>query len=251
MPNQALHPRITVITLAVADLERAVRFYRDGLGLPTEGIVGKEFEYGAVAFFKLQAGLMLALWPRKSLSHDVGVPLGSKTAVKTSIGHNVRSKAEVDVVMKLAKAAGAKIVKKPQDTFYGGYAARRRFQRTVLARRHAAQAMTPAIGFVLALASTAAPAASPPGCSAEGEPVQWIADYCMLQMETDDEIAVSGCIEAQLKKPFADGCASNLHFKRGICETLVRNGTRAGSVDQCVNDPSFKGRVVEAGGVGP
>ena len=117
-----MNPRITVITLAVTDLERSVRFYRDGLGLPTEGIIGKEFEYGAVAFFKLQAGLALALWPRKSLSHDAGVPLGSKTAIKSSIGHNVRSKAEVDAVMKLAKAAGAKIVKKAQDTFYGGYA---------------------------------------------------------------------------------------------------------------------------------
>lgn len=117
-----MKPRITVITLAVTDLERSLRFYRGGLGLPTEGIVGKEFEYGAVAFFKLQAGLVLALWPRKSLSHDAGVPLGSKTATKTSIGHNVQSKAEVDAVMKLAKAAGATIVKKAQDTFYGGYA---------------------------------------------------------------------------------------------------------------------------------
>ena len=64
-----MQPRITVITLGVDDLERAVRFYRDGLGLPTKGIVGTEFAHGAVAFFDLQAGLRLALWPRASLAH--------------------------------------------------------------------------------------------------------------------------------------------------------------------------------------
>ena len=63
-----MKPRITVLTLGVDDLQRAVRFYRDGLGLTTEGIVGTEFEYGAVAFFDLQAGLKLALWPRRSLA---------------------------------------------------------------------------------------------------------------------------------------------------------------------------------------
>lgn len=56
--------RISVITFGVDDLERSLRFYRDGLGLPTEGIIGKEFEHGAVAFFDLQAGLKLAIWPR-------------------------------------------------------------------------------------------------------------------------------------------------------------------------------------------
>ncbi len=63
-----MKPRITLITLGVDDLQRAVRFYRDGLGLKTEGVVGTEFEYGAVAFFDLQAGLKLALWPRKSIA---------------------------------------------------------------------------------------------------------------------------------------------------------------------------------------
>jgi hypothetical protein len=65
-----MKPRITLITLGVDDLERAVRFYRDGLGLKTEGIVGTEFEYGAVTFIDLQAGMKLALWPRASLAHD-------------------------------------------------------------------------------------------------------------------------------------------------------------------------------------
>jgi hypothetical protein len=87
-------------------------------------------------------------------------------------------------------------------------------------------------------------------CSAQGEPIQWIADYCMLKMETDDEIAASDCIEQERKKSFPDGCASNLHFKKGMCERMIRNGTRAGTVEECMKDPTFKGRTVEAGGVG-
>ena len=71
-----MKPRITVITLGVNDLERALRFYQDGLGLKTDGIIGREFEYGAVAFFDLQAGLKLAIWPRKSIAHDTAIPLG-------------------------------------------------------------------------------------------------------------------------------------------------------------------------------
>ena len=62
-----MKPRITLITPGVNDLERAVAFYRDGLELPTEGIVGREFEHGAVAFFELQGGLRLALWQRASI----------------------------------------------------------------------------------------------------------------------------------------------------------------------------------------
>jgi catechol 2,3-dioxygenase-like lactoylglutathione lyase family enzyme len=116
-----MKPRITVLTIGVADLERSLRFYRDGLGLPTEGIIGKEFEYGAVAFFKLQGGLTLALWPRQSLSRDTGIPLDAVSSTEFSLGHNVRSKAEVDAAMKEAQAAGATIVKKAQDTFWGGY----------------------------------------------------------------------------------------------------------------------------------
>jgi uncharacterized protein len=117
-----LKPRISVITLAVDDLERAVRFYRDGLGLPTDGIVGEELEYGAVVFFDLSAGLELALWPRKSLAHDTGLQLKDSSATEFSIGHNVMAKAEVDEVMAQAERAGAAIVKPAQNTFWGGYA---------------------------------------------------------------------------------------------------------------------------------
>ena len=114
--------RITVITIGVDDLERSLRFYRDGLGMKTDGIIGKEFEHGAVAFFGLQAGLKLALWPRKSLSHDSGLPPGSPNPTEFTLGHNVASKAEVNAVMQKAKNAGAIIAKPAQDTFWGGYA---------------------------------------------------------------------------------------------------------------------------------
>jgi len=114
--------RISLLTLGVDDLERAVRFYRDGLGWKTQGIVGEEFEHGAVAFFDLQPGLRLALWPRKSLAHDAGLAVGAPSSPEFSIGHNVNSKAEVDSAMLRAERAGAAIVKRARDTFWGGYA---------------------------------------------------------------------------------------------------------------------------------
>lgn len=117
-----MKPRLTLLTLGVADLERAVRFYRDGLGWSTPGIVGTEFEHGAVAFFDLQAGLKLALWPRVSLARDTGLPLSAPSSTEFSLAHNVKSQAEVDTIMQHAAAAGATIVKPAQATFYGGYA---------------------------------------------------------------------------------------------------------------------------------
>ncbi|MDP1657211.1 MAG: VOC family protein [Hylemonella sp.] len=117
-----MQPRITVITLGVDDLARALCFYRDGLGLPTEGIIGSEFEQGAVVFIDLQPGLKLALWPRKSLAQDAGLPLGLPSPTEFSLGHNVASQADVDAVMAQAQVAGALIVKPAQATFWGGYA---------------------------------------------------------------------------------------------------------------------------------
>jgi Predicted lactoylglutathione lyase len=117
-----MKPRITVITLGVDDLDRALAFYRDGLGLATDGIIGQQFEHGAVAFFDLQPGLKLALWPRKSIGHDSGLPLDPPSATDLTLGHNVSSRAEVDAVMQQAQAAGATIVKPAQETFWGGYA---------------------------------------------------------------------------------------------------------------------------------
>ncbi len=117
-----MKPRITLITLGVDDLETAVAFYRDGLGLPTQGIVGREFEHGAVAFFDLQSGLKLALWSRDDLAHDTGLTKTPRSATEISLGHNVGSQADVDAVMAQAKRAGARIVKPAATTFWGGYA---------------------------------------------------------------------------------------------------------------------------------
>jgi catechol 2,3-dioxygenase-like lactoylglutathione lyase family enzyme len=115
-------PRVKLITLGVDDLERSLAFYRDGLGLPTEGIIGTEFEYGAVVFFELNDDLILALWPRASLARDANVAVAPPSAADLSIGHVVGSKAEVDAVMAQAKAAGAKIPDPARDRFWGGYA---------------------------------------------------------------------------------------------------------------------------------
>jgi len=117
-----MKPRITLLTLGVDDLERAVAFYRDGLGLPTEGVVGREFEHGAVAFFDLAGGLKLALWPRPSLAHDTGLARTPPSATDFALAHNVSSEREVDEVMAQAERAGATIVKRAVKTFYGGYA---------------------------------------------------------------------------------------------------------------------------------
>lgn len=117
-----MRPRVTVLTLGVDDLERAVAFYRDGLGLPTQGIVGQEFEHGAVAFFDLQSGLRLALWRRSDLAHDTGLEQGPVSSTEMSLGHNVNSREDVDAVMAQAAAAGGELIKDAQPTFWGGYA---------------------------------------------------------------------------------------------------------------------------------
>lgn len=117
-----MKPRISLITLCVDDLEKSLAFYRDGLGLETQGIVGTEFEYGAAAFFDLEGGLKLALWPRKSLARDSGLPVEHASATEFIIAHNVGSRDEVDAVMAQAGKAGAAIVKPPHNTFWGGYA---------------------------------------------------------------------------------------------------------------------------------
>lgn len=117
-----MKPRVTVLTLAVDDLERSVTFYRDALGFPTEGIIGSEFEHGAVAFFDLEAGFKLAVWPRTALAHDTGLEITRPSSLEFSLGHNVRTRDEVDRVMAEAEKGGAAIVKMAQDTFWGGYA---------------------------------------------------------------------------------------------------------------------------------
>jgi len=116
-----MKPRITVITLAVTDLERSLVFYRDGLGLATSGITGTKYPIGTCVFFTLEGGLKLALWPRSSLVADTGLPGDGPAATEVLIAHNVDSEDEVRQVLAQAQAAGGRIVKPAQPTFWGGY----------------------------------------------------------------------------------------------------------------------------------
>lgn len=116
-----MRPRIKVITLGVEDLERALVFYRDGLGLQTEGIIGTEFEDGAVVFFNMNDDLILALYPKRSLAKDAKIAITTPSSVEFSIGHIVASKTEVDEIMEQTKKAGAKITDPAHDRFWGGY----------------------------------------------------------------------------------------------------------------------------------
>jgi len=116
-----MKPRITVLTLGVDDLERSLIFYRDGLGFPTEGIVGNEFEHGAVAFFDLEGGLRLAIFERNNLALDAKIQQTKPNPAEFSLGHNVGSKEEVDRVMEEVKKAGAVITVPAHETFWGGY----------------------------------------------------------------------------------------------------------------------------------
>lgn len=106
--------------LGVADLERSLSFYRDGLGLPTKGIVGQEFKHDAVAFFDLSGGLKLALWALADIAHDTGFPVQPVSPTAMTIGHNVMRREEVDQVMEAAERACAEVIKRPQGTFYAG-----------------------------------------------------------------------------------------------------------------------------------
>ncbi|HLP09014.1 MAG TPA: VOC family protein [Opitutaceae bacterium] len=112
-----MEPRISIITLGVADLDRAVRFYRDGLGFPTSYKAGD-----GIAFFRT-TGARLALYPRKPLAEDIGPDIdpGRPGFGGITLAHNVRTKDEVAQVLALAEKAGATIVKPAQDVFWGGH----------------------------------------------------------------------------------------------------------------------------------
>ncbi len=116
-----MEPRITLVTLGVDDLPRAVAFYRDGLGWPTEGIVGEEIPNGAVAFFELANGLRLALWHRGSLAAEARVDGQGRAPNEFCLAHNVRSAEEVDMVMRAAEGAGARVTNPPAKRDWGGY----------------------------------------------------------------------------------------------------------------------------------
>ncbi len=116
-----MKPKLTVITLGVDDLDRSLAFYRDGLGFLTEGIIGTEFEHGAVVFRQLNGGVTLALWPRTSLSAEANVPVVPPSPSELTLGHNVASREQVDEVMAEAAGAGAAITDPAHDRAWGGY----------------------------------------------------------------------------------------------------------------------------------
>jgi catechol 2,3-dioxygenase-like lactoylglutathione lyase family enzyme len=119
--DRMMKPRINILTLGVRGLERSLAFYRDGLGLPTQGIVGQEFKGGAVVFFHLEGGLTLALYPTEFLSKDAQVPATQTKLGAISIGHLVGSKLEVDEVLRRAERSGGVITDPAHDRFWGGY----------------------------------------------------------------------------------------------------------------------------------
>jgi uncharacterized protein len=122
-----MEPRIPVITLAVDDLQRALTFYRDGLGLDSDGVVGTEFHDdhsgadGAIAMFHLAGGLILAVYPRSELAKDAGLPLRASQTGEFSLGHFVASREDVDALLARAGAAGGSVLDKPRDRPWGIY----------------------------------------------------------------------------------------------------------------------------------
>jgi catechol 2,3-dioxygenase-like lactoylglutathione lyase family enzyme len=115
-----MKPRISIITIGVDDLERALRFYRDGLGFPTRGSVGTEYEHGAVAFFDLANGQKLAIWSRTDMAHEAKVPLGPRSAAEFALGHLVPSKAGVAVSQRSPSGSWNEPVYPPQNASWGG-----------------------------------------------------------------------------------------------------------------------------------
>lgn len=116
-----MESRFTILTLGVDDLEKSFKFYHEGMGLASKGIVGKEFEHGEVAFFDLKNGMVLALYARDNLAWDSQIKKDNPASTEFSIGYTTRNEAEVDSIMEQAKKAGAKIARPPHKTFWGGY----------------------------------------------------------------------------------------------------------------------------------
>ena len=98
--------KISLITLGVADLPRAITFYEQGLGLPRHPL-----ESDGVAFFALN-GSWLSLFPRTELANDIGIDATPTAAFSgITLAHNVASKGEVDTVLAQAVAAGGSTLK--------------------------------------------------------------------------------------------------------------------------------------------
>jgi catechol 2,3-dioxygenase-like lactoylglutathione lyase family enzyme len=121
-----MESRIHVVTLAVADLDRALEFYR-GLGLSSTGVTGTAFvgddenPAGAVAMFNLEGGVTLALYPRSELAKDAAVAFGPQKSGEFSIGHLVETRQEVDTLLAQAEAAGASLTAPAHERPWGIY----------------------------------------------------------------------------------------------------------------------------------
>jgi uncharacterized protein len=126
--KEAVKPRLDVITLAVADLEAALAFYRR-LGLESTGIVGTELvdettgANGAIAMFKLEAGLLLNLYPRADLAKDAAIPVGPPQSCEFSLAQLVHNRDEVDELLEVAAGAGATVTQAHDRPWgiYSGY----------------------------------------------------------------------------------------------------------------------------------
>lgn len=123
-----MNARIDVITLAVADFDRALAFYR-ALGFESEGVIATEFTgddaspAGAIAMFHLEGGQILSLYPRSELGKDAGIPTGPAQSGEFSLGRIVATRNDVDKLLAKAEAAGAPVTEVHDRPWgiYSGY----------------------------------------------------------------------------------------------------------------------------------
>jgi hypothetical protein len=113
--------QVHYLTLGVNELERSMQFFREAFDWKTKGIMGAEYENGAIVSFELRSGLMLLLYERKNLAWDSGLEQTPDSATEFSVGHLVNTDKEVDVIMEQARKSGAVIIKPAHNTFWGGY----------------------------------------------------------------------------------------------------------------------------------
>ena len=120
-----MEPRINIVTLEVRDLQRALAFYREGLGLSSPGVTGDQYAgddrdaAGAVVMFELEGGLILALYPE--LAKDANIDPDEARPGSFSIGQIVSSREEVDAVLAQAERAGGVITEPARERPWGIY----------------------------------------------------------------------------------------------------------------------------------
>ena len=109
-------PRITILTLGVSDLNKATKFYEDVLGIPPNT------SYEGVTFIELP-GAWISLYPLEKLAEDISpeVPVTRRGFSGFTLAHNARNKDDVIAIVKRAQSAGARVVKEPQETSWGGF----------------------------------------------------------------------------------------------------------------------------------